>query len=908
MNQLYKPFFSLIFALFIGFSSYSQVNPGVYYSLNDALENPERVTVLDLSFQNISVLPDSFSGFINLRELRLVNSKLSILPNSVYQLQQLKTLNLQGNNSINQKALVAGLDSLDALENLDLSYCDLKYLEATIGNCSELKSLVLKGNYLFYLPASIGRLENLRNLNVADNLLSQLPQTFVYLENLESLDFGGNAELAVVEIFQLVKNSQINELYFRDQTFPNGLQVSPLQFQVLEFDNCQFEGQEIFENFTTQKLVLSYCQGLDYKFLFKALAQDSILSDFRLTDSVARKVDFRAFANSNIENLKLELVKLQNWNFTSTSMQKLAKLKYLDLSNNQMKTYPAKLNQLKNLAALNLSFCGLTDSRLNIEIPGLKNLDLRENQITRSEVVKIREQNSNALVSHDFMGKPIPAKSRPLPAVKQNIEWASLDSRKPNQLKLKTGTEIRIPENAFVTKDGKAVTGKVDFAVEEFKNATDIFLSGIPMTYDSAGVSYTFSSAGMMELRAYSQGEELELAPNTQLDIKMTSDQEGKYNLYSLDDSTGAWSVEETSLTYGPQFQRPAFNKVLSTFVQDSASWYASIISEFKRTRKEVITGKTKRIRKLNSFKINFLDEGKVFKDRDVLRFSELSLLSDITFIYEGMNFEEDQKKLDSVFQMLEDDFDLRKRRSGTRPIRSPENINNIIEEVRIAPNETSDNFILTIFYGSEKISFPVSIETRSNKAKSVQKEFSKFYKKYKRTLRKRKEEWTFAEGEEEIAIKEFIDQAWSRVNELGMVDQEGNVTQMNTFNYGIGGLGVINCDRPLLILPENPLAEIWGKYFDKETQKRIHPRSIFVLDYSQNYALNFYKKLPKSYEKSKVLLLVFLQNGNYGIVDNLGEKRKENGLRSKMDFNIEVFDNSVHFNDQLEAYTASLN
>lgn len=54
----------------------------------------------------------------------------------------------------------------------------------------------------------------------------------------------------------------------------------------------------------------------------------------------------------------------------------------------------------------------------------------------------------------------------------------------------------------------------------------------------------------------------------------------------------------------------------------------------------------------------------------------------------------------------------------------------NIIEDIRIEPNEFGDNFKMTIIYDRLKLSFPISIETKSNKPKSIQKEYSKFYAK----------------------------------------------------------------------------------------------------------------------------------------------------------------------------------
>ena len=59
-----------------------------------------------------------------------------------------------------------------------------------------------------------------------------------------------------------------------------------------------------------------------------------------------------------------------------------------------------------------------------------------------------------------------------------------------------TGSSISIPANAFVNTNGEPVSDSIDIKYREFHNPLEIFLSGIPMTYDSAGVTRTLESAG----------------------------------------------------------------------------------------------------------------------------------------------------------------------------------------------------------------------------------------------------------------------------------------------------------------------------------------------------------------------------------------------------------------------------
>lgn len=910
MNQFYRFLFSIAVLFGLGFLASAQDKPSIYFSIDKALENPENVKVLDLSFQAISDLPDIFNDLPNLEALKLRNNKIQYLPNSVYNLKKLNHLDLAGNIFINQEALFVGIDSLNSLEELNLSNCNIKYLDYSVGNCQELKSLNLKGNFLFYLPYSVGMLQNLENLNLAKNLLVELPESFYRLDELRSLNIGDNEILEMGQFFQFLTLLNIENLQFQNQVIPDLVGEEFSKFHSLEFINCSFENAQILEKLRTEKLELNYCKGIEPNTLFQSLAKDTLLWDFRLSDSSMKKINLRVLANSNLEYIKLELPNIVNWNNGSLGLNRMKKLSTLDLSNNDIGNLPSSLNGLKSLKELNLNNSELKEGDLNLNLAQLEKLDLRKNDLSKNEVKELAKKNPNTNISHDYMYNPIPAKVRPLPKMKENIVWTSLDPSVPNRLNLSTGTEIIIPENAFVTKEGKPVKGEVEFAVEEFKNATDIFLSGLPMSYDSAGVTYTFSSAGMMELRAYSKGEELDLAPDKQLEIKMTSEQEGKFNLYSLDDSTGAWSVEDTGLNDTTSERRNPFIGQTKTrdFLQDSASWFSAQLASFGPKYKEILKFKVRPHKKLNSFKINFFENGRIDKDREGQYFNEKGFLEKYTFVYEGNKKNEDFNRLVKMIEDIDEQFHLKKNRKY-RPLRKIHDSLRIINDLVISANALSDNFVLSLSYAGEKFSFPVSIETKSYKPKAIQKEYSKFYSKYKKELNKRMKMWTAYQRKREANIKKTIEDRWANLVAKGFVNEDGKVSiPGRTFNFGVGGLGIINLDKPLPIYLTNPLENFLTKYINKDSKDRIYPASIYVLDYTQNFALNYRGMKVEAYKKSEVVLVTIFKNGDYGIIFDFDEARRNPEGKRKLEFEIEVFDKSIDFNERLAPYVASLN
>ena len=126
-----------------------------------------------------------------------------------------------------------------------------------------------------------------------------------------------------------------------------------------------------------------------------------------------------------------------------------------------------------------------------------------------------------------------------------NVAFASytVDCNSATEIKYKTGSLISIPANAFMDEKGNTISGKVDIRYREFHDPVDFMLSGIPMTYDSAGKQYLFESAGMMQIEGYQNGVPVKIKPDKKISVKMVSGQQGnKYNLYSLDTVKGAWT------------------------------------------------------------------------------------------------------------------------------------------------------------------------------------------------------------------------------------------------------------------------------------------------------------------------------------------------------------------------------
>jgi hypothetical protein len=127
---------------------------------------------------------------------------------------------------------------------------------------------------------------------------------------------------------------------------------------------------------------------------------------------------------------------------------------------------------------------------------------------------------------------------------------------KKSVFKTSKGSQISVPAQAFIYPDGSPCNKPVDVQFAEFHNVAEVFLSGVPMQYDSSGVTYTFESAGMFNIVASSEGQPLKLAQNKGITIDLVSDAEGTYNLYYFDPVQNSWDYrlteDKTPSAHGP--------------------------------------------------------------------------------------------------------------------------------------------------------------------------------------------------------------------------------------------------------------------------------------------------------------------------------------------------------------------
>jgi len=136
----------------------------------------------------------------------------------------------------------------------------------------------------------------------------------------------------------------------------------------------------------------------------------------------------------------------------------------------------------------------------------------------------------------------------PLDEIKPTFASTTINANEGGIYEYKNGSKLIVPAAAFRNTDGKLVKGEVEIEYREMHDYVDFFLSGIPMTYDSAGTKYVLESAGMVEIIAKQNGQPVKMQPGKEIKVELISyismprlNMSPKYNIYKLNASTRSW-------------------------------------------------------------------------------------------------------------------------------------------------------------------------------------------------------------------------------------------------------------------------------------------------------------------------------------------------------------------------------
>ncbi|MGY3994717.1 leucine-rich repeat-containing protein kinase family protein [Aeromonas veronii] len=155
---------------------------------SEILSLKETLEVLDLTGNQLSVLPDELAGFGKLRIIFCSENRFTELPEVLGRCPALTMVGFKANRivTVSAKALPAGLRWLILTDNA------IERLPDELGQCSRLQKLMLAGNRLRELPASLANCRNLELLRIAANRIERFPEWLLSLPRLSWLAYSGN--------------------------------------------------------------------------------------------------------------------------------------------------------------------------------------------------------------------------------------------------------------------------------------------------------------------------------------------------------------------------------------------------------------------------------------------------------------------------------------------------------------------------------------------------------------------------------------------------------------------------------------------------------------------------------------------------------------------------------------------
>jgi Leucine-rich repeat (LRR) protein len=158
--------------------------------LPDSIIGLTQLTILNLCNCQLNNLPENIGDLTNLTGIKLHSNQLKTLPKSIGNFVNVTKLTLHDNSLI---SLPESIGNLKNLTELTLHNNSLTNLPESIGNLKKLTELTLHNNSLTNLPESIGNLTNLKQLNLRYNQLTSLPDNIANLHELTDLDITGNS-------------------------------------------------------------------------------------------------------------------------------------------------------------------------------------------------------------------------------------------------------------------------------------------------------------------------------------------------------------------------------------------------------------------------------------------------------------------------------------------------------------------------------------------------------------------------------------------------------------------------------------------------------------------------------------------------------------------------------------------
>lgn len=447
-----------------------------------------------------------------------------------------------------------------------------------------------------------------------------------------------------------------------------------------------------------------------------------------------------------------------------------------------------------------------------------------------------------------------------------------------------SGTLIKIPPAAVQDENGQTVSGKYDIHYREFHSLEEIILSGIPMTYDSAGTQYHFESAGMIDIRASQNGKALQIAPNKPIEIQMASTRsESRFNHYYLDTIQRNWIYLGKEKTGKKEQSKAA--------ISDSIGFPANLSSEQKENtsivvnQKALITPEIVALQKSldeSRLKLESTNQQKPIEPQKVnvqkhhfnidvnpAEFPELSAFKNTLFEVgsENNNFSRDWYDQHWNSVTLREHI---KGKSFKLELVKIANGKPSVASLIVYPVYEGKNYDEALLvYENQLKQYNTSLRTQQEILAQKEKELKECIARSEKELAKQlKAEEAERKRRAELRARELINSAGTGNNNVLEVRYPANYTPQQiadfttTRTFSVMQFGFYNSDCPKKLPDERVLAAL---FLDQENNKMILAPRVFLVDQSNNISYSYYQNTLSRFgfnPQSTNSILIILNDG----------------------------------------------
>lgn len=774
-----------------------------------------------LSNQGLEKLPSELKNHKEIEKLVVANNYITTLPDFVKELNQLRYLDLSKNMTIDLDQSLEQLKGIK-LESLNLSECGLAYIPFKIGKIKSLKRLDLSNNHLIDIPFYLGKLKKLESLDLSNNELKSLDYGVWKCKNLKHLNLSGMRGLDMKNIcmnMQTLKQLQSVSISYVNDTLPEEFGLVNTRQWMIDNSVLSYMPSTIESNPVVEEISFESCESTEFETISSSLGKIQNLKKLRISNSISA---------------------------IPSGLEEIDQITSLDLSHNKLTSLPISEKDFPNLTELVLYGNDFSEEEWKKIQAAFPNCTIMSNNTPKASSEVVVSKNGTTV-------------QPPLPQISLPINQKKISTDVSNVLNF-NGTEIKIPKDAFVDKNGNKVTGPVTLKYAQFDDPLEIFLSGIPMKYDSADVSTYFQSAGMFDISATSNGEEVFLDQGKEIELNFASNStEDGYSLYSLDSESGQWSNEG-----GTKLDPNAIQGNYDYFMLPGTMRLPAKPSlSLPEIGVAVVKNKGRHYFEINDKHDSYL-KGEQLNYPKTLINSKYNLVP---------LYEKDARK---VKKELKKYYAHGRNYTGTK----------VAIDVTFHPSENNDYFVLSILHPDTLLEIPMKLEFFRNSFEKEQKYYKTFWKKYSKSVDKEKDsnEDKIAKYEKKLADYEA---ALKDYEDLQRDYYENHKYEYAARSIVISKMGTWNCDR----IPRMDKPEALALKFKGIGDGDFNPKAVTILDYTDVGTMYFLAKDITIESKNKIGVMAFDKDKCAFISPKEFSELRKNSSGKQITAEVEVLD-----------------